>query len=478
MKNKYITATILALATGPASGLAQDMKPAPRLVVNITIDQLRTDYLESFESLYGNTGFRKLLHDGLLYSNTLYPFTPVDRASAIAAQSTGTSPCYNGITAEQWFDKTTLRSVSCVDDTAFKGLLTSEGVSAKNVMTTTLSDELKIGTKGKAFIYSIAERKDAAVIPAGHNADGAFWVNSRENCWCTSTYYSKKAPKWLENYNLYNTPYKKNSDINEQITDLALKCISANSMGKDDATDLLLISYNASPSINKNGYEDCKETYLQLDKYLGRIITEVQQNIGLDNVLFVVSGTGYYNDLKVADKNYRLPGGTIYINRTANLLNMYLGALYGSDKYVEGCLNSNIFLNDKLIDRKRMNKVEILGLAQSFVRQSQGISNAYTGEELMSSSSGKLEKLRNGYYNNRCGDIIIEAAPGWNIENEETQQYYYQSCAYMESPVIFLGHNIKHGKVTVPVSIETVPATIAKAIQIRAPNACRVAPLF
>ena len=256
MRNKYITATLLALLSAGAEGQAQDMGNAPRLVVNIAIDQLRTDYLESFEPLYGNDGFRKIMQGGLLYTNAQYPFAPIDRASAIAALNTGTTPNNNGIVSEQWFDRSSLRPVSCVDDAAFSGLLTQETASAQSVMTTTLSDELKVGTKGKAFIYSIAERKDAAVIPAGHNGDGAFWVNSRENCWCTSTYYSKKTPKWLEAYNLYNTPYKKNSNINEQITDLALKCISANSMGKDEATDMLFITYNAAPQIDKNGYED------------------------------------------------------------------------------------------------------------------------------------------------------------------------------------------------------------------------------
>ena len=42
--NKYITATILTVVSGGAA-TAQTMKPTPKLVVNITIDQLRTDYI-------------------------------------------------------------------------------------------------------------------------------------------------------------------------------------------------------------------------------------------------------------------------------------------------------------------------------------------------------------------------------------------------------------------------------------------------
>ncbi len=478
MRNRYITATALTLIAALQYCAAQKSGNAPRLVVNITIDQLRTDFLESFESLYGDNGFKRLMTDGMMYSSVDFPFYPVDRASAIATLNTGTTPNYNGIAAEQWFDRTVLRSVSCVDDTNFKGLLTSETVSAQNVLTTTLSDELKISTKGKSLIYSIAERKDAAVIPAGHNGDGAFWVNGQDNCWCTSTYYTKKAPKWLETYNLYNIPYQKNSSINEQITNLAIQCMSMNSLGKDETTDMLFLTYNAAPVIDKNGYEDCQEVYLQIDRNLGRLMTNIQATIGLDKVLFVVNGTGYYNELKPDRKKYRIPGGTLYINRTANLLNMYLGALYGSDRYVDGYYNNQIYLNTKLIDKKRLRYTEITELSKSFLRQSQGVANAFSSENIMSNYSSETEKLRHGFNISKCGDILIETIPGWDIYNEETHQQSNISTAYIQTPVLFYGFNVKKGKITTHVSVESVSPTIAKSIRIRAPNACKETYLF
>lgn len=478
MKKKYITATILALAYGTTNAGAQNTAPQPRLVVNIAIDQLRTDYLESFSPIYGGGGFRKLMEGGVVYRNIQYPFTPVDRASALAAINTGTTPSRNGIVAEQWFDRQTLRPATCTDDNSVNGLFTTEKASAQNVMTTTLSDELKIATRGKAFVYSIAERKDAAVIPAGHNADGAFWVNSKENCWCTSTYYSKKAPKWLEAYNLYNTPYKKNSGINEQITELALKCVAANSLGKDDATDMLFITYNAAPAIDKDGNENCKETYVQIDRHIAKLISNLQNSLGQDNVLFVVTGTGHYEELRTSDKNYRLPGGTIYINRTANLLNMYLGALYGSDKYVEGYMDNQIYLNQKLIDRKRLDMNTIAETAASFARQCQGVEEAHSANEILKTYNPELEKTRKSLYISRCGDVLLNAAPGWDFINEETQQQFSQYTGYLQTPAIFYGTGIKATKIDTPASVESISPTIAKTIRIRAPNGCKEAPLF
>ena len=84
-----------------ASG-QEKIQYAPRLVVNITIDQLRTDYLDAFSPLYGQEGLKKLLKEGLVYENAYYPFTGMDRASAITSVITGVSPYYHGINGSQW----------------------------------------------------------------------------------------------------------------------------------------------------------------------------------------------------------------------------------------------------------------------------------------------------------------------------------------------------------------------------------------
>ena len=64
---------------------AQSLPTAPKLVVGLTIDQLRTDYLEAFSSLYGERGFKRLWKEGRVFHNAEYTFSGVDRASAMAA---------------------------------------------------------------------------------------------------------------------------------------------------------------------------------------------------------------------------------------------------------------------------------------------------------------------------------------------------------------------------------------------------------
>ena len=108
---------------------AQSLPAAPKLVVGLTIDQLRTDYLEAFSSLYGEKGFKRLWKEGRVFHNAEYTFCGIDRASAIAAIYSGTTPSMNGIISQRWMDASTLRPVNSTDDTAFMGYYTDQTVA-------------------------------------------------------------------------------------------------------------------------------------------------------------------------------------------------------------------------------------------------------------------------------------------------------------------------------------------------------------
>ena len=162
---RYLAFIIAALT----SAEMQAFGLAPRLVVNVTIDQLRTDYMEAFYPLYGQGGFRRLMQQGLVYEGGRYPFTPVDRSSATATLSSGATPYLHGIVGTQWLDRATLRPVNCVADEKYSS-------SPQRLLTSTLGDELKMSSNGTAIVYSFSQDKESAILSAGHAADGAFWM--------------------------------------------------------------------------------------------------------------------------------------------------------------------------------------------------------------------------------------------------------------------------------------------------------------
>ncbi|MDE5550971.1 MAG: alkaline phosphatase family protein, partial [Bacteroidaceae bacterium] len=119
MKKQILTTFFASIAM---AGTMAQTPSVPRLVVGISIDQLRSDYLNAFMPLYGEGGFKLLLEKGQVYSNVQYQHTPIDRASAIASIVTGTVPYNHGITAEEWMNRAELHTNYCVDDRNYKGV--------------------------------------------------------------------------------------------------------------------------------------------------------------------------------------------------------------------------------------------------------------------------------------------------------------------------------------------------------------------
>lgn len=449
MKRYLSTIITLAVLTGTELQ-AQTIQPAPRLVVNIAIDQLRTDYIEHFAPLYGEDGFKKLLQKGRIYEAASYPFSPVDRASAIAAIATGASPHYNNIVGTQWLDRTTLRPVQCTDDEQF-------GTSPQKMATSTISDELKVATKGVAIVYSVAHDRDAAVLSGGHAADGAFWINEKSGRWTTSSYYPKATQSIIRAYNSAHGTTQDNDDV----ANFSVTCVENMAMGRDNITDMLSVTLSAKTTDITNWQTAMEIVYVKLDKTIASLIKRIEDKVGSDNVLFVLTSTGYTADEPVDYQRYRIPTGTFYINRTCNLLNMYLGAIYGQGQYVEANYHNQIYLNRKLIEQRRISFSDVVMRSKELLVQTAGVRSVSTSP----------------YNPAVSGDLVIETAPGWQIVNEDNNESFYSRAAFVPFPIIFYGAGIKPERITTPATIDRIAPTVAKAIRIRAPNACSSAPL-
>lgn len=525
MKNRRIPLTLLATLTIIVAAEAQNVTSAPRLVVNIMIDQLRTDYLEAFAPLYGEGGFKRMLASGRVYTNVSCPFAPIDRASAVATVVTGTTPYYHSIIGTQWLNKETLRPAYCVDDSKQSGLRTRAGSSPANISTSTIGDELKVTSDGRAIVYSIAPFRDAAVLSAGHAADGALWIDDDNGDWCSSSYYFKIMPAWLTAYNVYHslssfidsrtwTPitslsgsysyfmsggvtkpfshkfagaqryreYKASGLVNGDVTDVAKLCVNSCAMGMDAVTDLLNVTYYAG-NYNHKPLSDCQmelqDTYVRLDKELARLIDEIEKKVGRDKVLFVLTGTGYSDEEQADYEKYKIPTGTFHIDRASNLLNLFYGGLWGQARYVDACYGSQIYLNHKIFEQKQISFSEATERGMELLSQMSGVRNVYTAQQLLASGDNAyMRRNRNGFNIDRSGDIFIEVAPGWKLINEENNFNKIVRASYIEFPIILYGAGTKAERIVESVTIDRIAPTIAKAIRIRAPNACSTEPLY
>lgn len=525
MTNLYryhiLTSLAVILAIIPAE--AQTAPEVPRLVVNIVVDQLRSDYMEAFSPLYGDKGFKRLLKEGRVYTQAEYPFTSPDRASAVASLVSGASPYEHGIVAERWLDRGTLQPVYCVDDKNFKGLLTHEQSSPANLAVSTLTDELKVATEGKALVYSVSPYRDAAIFSAGHAADGAFWINDLTGQWCSTDYYGQ-FPQWALAYNNgsglkdrissikwepvntlvggYNyflssgarTPFKhtftgerkvrnlkESAMVNDEVNRFAEFVLRSTPMGMDAVTDFLSLNYYAGNYLHK-GVDECpielQDTYVRLDQNIADCISFVEQKVGKDRVLFMLTSTGYCDEHATDLEPYRIPTGTFNMSRAQLLLNMYLIAVYGQGQYVETALGNQLYLNLKLLENRALNQAEVLERCQDFLLQLSGVRDVYTSQRLLQGAgTPHISKLRNAHNPRISGDILIQVAPGWHLVNDNTHEDRISRESFMSFPLVFYGANVESGVVSTPVTVDRVAPTLARSMRIRAPNGCSASPL-
>lgn len=488
---------------------AQDSIQTPKLVVMITVDQLRSDFLHEFDELYSETGFKRFMREGRFYSNGYYAFESIDRASAVATVVTGTNPYVHGIVASRWLDRNSLRLVECTEDLTCKGLYTNVAASPAKLKAISLSDEMKRATRGKSIVCAVAPDRDVAVLSGGHAADVVLWKNDDTGYWCSSSYYGE-FPSWaiaknkevyglrsewtptfpVEIYeNFGETPpapfkyvfdgknkikeYKTSACMNDEITDMALSCLHSGKMGLDDIPDYLAVTYYAgnfkSEPMDERPIE-VQDIYSKLDGNISDLLSALDKRVGLDNVLVCLSSTGYVVEGESNDSIYKIPSGLVHIDRVAALLDVYLGAIFGKAKYVEQYYNSQIYLNRKLIEQMQLDKLDVISHAVEFLKSVDGVEDVFTIYRLGGMLSPELQYVKNGYNASCSGDIWLRLMPGWHMAKDAASASNLVRRGAVDFPMVIFGNGIKPVYIDEATPVNILAPELARLLHVRRPN--------
>lgn len=518
---KILTSLIAILAV-----TSLEAQQTPKLVVYITVDQLRGDYIEYFYNTFGERGFKRLLNEGVVYNNIRFEFSNIDQASAFATLFTGSNPCFHGISSNKTFDFNREKEVSILHDPAFIGNYTRENYSPKKLYASTIGDELKIASKGRSDVYAIAPDAESAILSAGNAANGAFWIDNTNGKWATTTYY-KGLPWYVDRYNngpeslsarlskmvweptLPITRYKafpyvmdeisfrytfneKTIDcypslktspfMNMEVTRLASQFLEYGAFGTRSCPDLLAITYyagNFSKLMDKEYTREIQDTYYQLDKDIEVLLDVIDKKVGLSNTLVVFTGSGYYKSVEEYPEGLQVNGGDFFPKRCIALLNMYLMQLYGQKTWVTGYYDGQIYLNRKAVEDEKLHLEDIQNKAAEFVAQFSGVQHVTTDYALRKGDWNEgTAQFRNGTHHLGRGDIIVELQPGWRINNEiKGEKTKVVRNNAVQTPLIFLGNGVKPQKIYREVKATEIAPTVTHILRIRPPNATRSLPL-
>ena len=189
-----------------------DRLPRPKLVVGIMVDQMRADYLYRYYDRYGEGGFKRMLKEGFSNDNTYINHIPTVTGIGHTTVWTGSVPAIHGITGNSFTFNSTGERTNCVGDSDVESVGTpgSDGQkSPVHLLVTTVGDELKLATNFRSKVIGISLKDRAAILPAGHSADAAYWFESTAGDWITSSYYMDELPGWVRQFNVstHPTPY-------------------------------------------------------------------------------------------------------------------------------------------------------------------------------------------------------------------------------------------------------------------------------
>lgn len=210
--NRHVLIGLLTLTSFALP--AQEVK----LVVQITVDGLRGDLLNRYESNLSDGGFKRLMNRGLVYTQAYYEHANTETIVGHSTLATGAQPRDHGMVANLWFDPVTGQPQYNVEDPDFpllptreekensaqvdpsQAAATSDGRSPATLLSTTFADELSLHTAGKAKIFAVSG-KDRGAVPMAGQAGKAFWFNVQSGHFCSSRYYYETYPEWVENWN-------------------------------------------------------------------------------------------------------------------------------------------------------------------------------------------------------------------------------------------------------------------------------------
>lgn len=521
-------ALLIGLVMISTGALAQ-----PKLVLQITVDQLRGDMLSRYQDNFikapGQPGFNQFLTQGTRFINAHYRHNTTLTAVGHATLATGALPSQHGIAANNWADRQTGERVYCVADESTH-LLDAEGYSSSpaNLMASTFSDELYLASQGKAKIFSVSIKDRGAVLTGGQHGK-SFWYDKSSGNMISSSFFFSQLPDYAQRFNRSGV---KNSFVNKQwdlslpaqqyknssanrtfqippkgfnqgfphqlpdkadklyysmltytpygdelTAEFARMLIDEHQLGKGEYTDYLAISFSVTDYVGHmfgpNSLE-AEDNLIRLDRTLAELFAFIDKQVGLENVLIVLSADHGVDAIPEYKRSLGFRAFRGDISAQIKDLNSTLTESFGIDgALIKAVQLPSVYLDYPLLAKHQIPVPEAQQKLADLAATVPGVGRVFTRSELMSkdlSFDPVAAKVQNAFVPARSGDVVI-------VQQSSTMSGNYAAATHgspyrydTHVPMHFAGWNMPVQQISRQVSPEDLAVTLSALLGISQPN--------
>ncbi len=525
---------LLAIVCAASSLAAAAVPSPPRLVVFIAIDGLPQRQVLNYRDQLAPDGFARFLDHGRWYANAYYAHGFTITCPGHATMLTGAYPHRTGIIGNDWRDAQTGAPEYCAGDTSahYIGNPTQplDGTSPKNLKVETVGDVLLRSLPGSKVI-AISGKDRGAIMPGGKHGT-AYMYMGRTGQFASTTYYMKEHPAWVNAFNAkrpadryfqaewkpllepaayarsipdnqvwfgpaggalpmrYGAPDDKAPGLNfyssllrgpfaDALTlEFARAAVAGENLGQDGIPDILSVSLSGHDYVNHAFSAESRLSHdhvLQLDRMLQSFLHDLDQGIGKDNYVAVLTADHGFMPAVGLTKEQGKPHGYISSRQVLSNLNIGLQSQFGPGDWVLGYSGASLHLNRPLIAQSKHDTNAVAEAARNLLLKQEGFAVAYTRQELASGSRAGapyFEALEKAWHPTVSGDVQYAVAPNWVWGTRGTGATHgsvYEFDTHV--PILFYGPTwIGKGRIDTPVEVVDIAPTLAGLLGIAPPS--------
>jgi predicted AlkP superfamily pyrophosphatase or phosphodiesterase len=446
----------------------------------------------------------------------------------------GATPSMSGIIGNEWYDRASGKRVTSVSDDKVKligGKEGASGMSPLKLLGSTIGDELKLSSGGQSKVVGLSLKDRSAILPSGKRPNGAYWYDANTGNMVSSTYYFSDLPEWVKKFDKEmrpdrffgkkwekllpesayqrstadDMPYEKFSAgnkfpylinggeevpgprfyyqfeytpfANDFLVDFAKAAIEGEQLGADDTTDLLTISFSSNDLIG-HSYgpysQEVQDMTLRTDRTLAELFNYLDQKIGLDHALIVLTADHGVAPAPAHAQQYGL-GGNVEQKAVTEAVQNALNKSFGGDKWILDFLNGNVYFDEDAIERRKLNVEDVERAACQAIVKIEGVGECFTRSQILSGRLPQTKVARsvaNGFNARRNGNLVLVPQPFFLIGEGMTTTHGAPYTYDTHVPIILYGAGVAPGTFYSDASPADIAPTLATMLKIETPSNC------